>query len=287
MAEEGRSGGEGGNGGIGGDGASNAGGRGGTGKGSGEAGRFKSFVASELGVEPERVLGWDLCLYDVQAPCVSGAAGDFVHAARLDNLGSCHAGLAALLGGAGSGGEAGTAGADASSVVALFDHEEVGSRSTRGAESSFLRDVLQRLAGREPEALLRASARSFIVSADMAHGVHPNYADRHEPEHRPVLNGGPVLKTHVEWRYATDAETMAVFRGLCADLSVPLQDFVIRSDLACGTTIGPIVAANLGIRTVDVGNPMLSMHSCREMAGAQDAERMIRVMEAFLGWSGE
>ena len=123
-----------------------------------------------------------------------------------------------------------------------------------------------------------------MVSADMAHGVHPNYADKHEPNHKPMLNGGPVIKSHADWKYASEAESMAAFRGLCEDHAVPVQDFVTRSDLACGSTIGPIVSSSLGIRTVDCGNAMWSMHSIREMAGAQDQPHMVTAMRAFLEW---
>ena len=133
--------------------------------------------------------------------------------------------------------------------------------------------------------LSRALAHSFMISADMAHGVHPNYADKHDAQHRPMLNGGPVLKTHSEWRYATDAECSALFRSFCRDAGVPMQEFVNRSDLRCGSTIGPIVSASLGVRGVDVGNAMWSMHSIRETGGSQDQPHMIAVMRHFLGWS--
>ena len=166
------------------------------------------------------------------------------------------------------------------SVIALFDHEEVGSGSARGAGGPFLRDVLGRIAGgREP--LSRAMPSSLMVSADMAHAVHPSRADRHDGEHLPRLNEGPVIKTHVGQRYATDARTGAAFRSLCRQADVPVQEFVVRQDIPCGSTIGPITAAELGMPTVDVGNPMLSMHSAREMAGAQDPEHMGRALTAL------
>jgi aspartyl aminopeptidase len=169
-------------------------------------------------------------------------------------------------------------------MVVLYDHEEVGSRSAQGAGGSFLEDTLERLAvaieGDGGQALARAVSRSWLVSADMAHAVHPNYADRHEPGHKPRIGAGPVVKTNVNQAYATDAESAGYFRSLCASVGVTAQDFVTRSDLGCGSTIGPISAARVGIRTVDVGNPMLSMHSCREMAGADDVEPMIDVLRA-------
>jgi aspartyl aminopeptidase len=175
-------------------------------------------------------------------------------------------------------------------VVVLYDHEEVGSRSAQGAGGTLLHDVLERaVAGVKdgaPQGLARAVSRSILVSADMAHAVHPNYADRHEPGHRPRIGGGPVIKVNANQAYASDAATAGFFASLCEDRSVPYQHFVSRSDLACGSTIGPITAARVGIRTVDVGNPMLSMHSCREMAGSADVEPMIEVLTAFLAKEG-
>jgi aspartyl aminopeptidase len=229
---------------------------------------------------PEKVLAFDLMAYDTQPSGVSGARGEFIHAPRLDNLASCHAGVTALL----------RAGEQRlppfTRVVVLYDHEEVGSRSAAGAAGSFLAEVLERTVaaykGGEPQGLARAAARSVLISADMAHAVHPNYADRHEPGHRPVLGGGPVIKTHASQAYATDAATAGLFTALCRDQGFEPQQFVSRSDLPCGSTIGPISAAQVGIRTVDVGNPMLSMHSCREMAGAADVDPMISVLRAFL-----
>jgi aspartyl aminopeptidase len=231
-------------------------------------------------VAPEQILAFDLMLYDCQPGGRSGADGSFVCAPRLDNLASCHAALCALL-------------APARGLppftrcVVLYDHEEVGSRSASGAAGSLLLDVLERCAaafkGGEPQALARARARSALISADMAHAVHPNYADKHEPGHRPVIGRGPVIKVNQAQSYATDASTAALFASLCAQVGVAPQYFVSRADLPCGSTIGPISAARVGIPAVDVGNPMLSMHSCREMAGAADVEPMIAVLGAFLG----
>lgn len=235
------------------------------------------LMAEELGVDEDQVLGWDLCLYDVQPPTVGGLADEFIFCPRLDNLASSHAGLSALLGAEAT---------EQTQVVALFDHEEIGSRTTRGANGSLTRDILRRLVDDGDLGFARAAGRSMMVSADMAHGVHPNYADKHEPEHKPMLNGGPVVKAHADWKYATESESAAIFRGLCRDVDVPVQEFVTRSDLACGSTIGPIVASSLGMRTVDVGNAMWSMHSIREMAGSQDHPQMIAAMGGFLAWNG-
>jgi aspartyl aminopeptidase len=248
---------------------------------------LRELIASELHTQNQievaasDVLAFDLMTYDVQPSVVSGLRGEFIHAARLDNLASCHAGLTALIG-------AGSAGLPQyTRVVALYDHEEVGSRSAQGAASPLLTRTLERCIcaseGGEPQGLERALARSTLISVDMAHAVHPNYADRHEPQHRPVIGRGPVIKTNANQSYASDAQTTGLFAGLCEPLGIEAQHFVSRSDLACGSTIGPITAARVGIRTVDVGNPMLSMHSCREMAGTADVAPMIDVLRSFLG----
>jgi len=237
---------------------------------------LRSFLSSEMGIDGGDILGWDLCLYDVQPPSVGGVRGDFIYAPRLDNQASCHSALLALV--------ADGAVPDTTAVVTLFDHEEIGSRTSRGAAGSMTRDILGRLAGGTNADLSRATSRSMMISADMAHGVHPSYADKHEPDHKPMLNAGPVVKTHADWRYATETESSAVFRGLCGDLDVPTQEFINRSDLACGSTIGPIVSSSLGMRSVDVGNAMWSMHSIREMAGSRDQDLMTAAMTGFLRW---
>ncbi len=225
------------------------------------------------------VLGFDLLLYDVQPPALVGARQEFVCSARLDNLVSCHAAVSALVRAAAGGMGSFTR------VIALYDHEEVGSRSASGAGGPVLVETLERLVagykGGAPQGLARALARSTLISADMAHGVHPNYADRHEAGHRPVLGRGPVLKQNANQSYATDAVTAGMFQSLCQRVGVTPQYFVVRSDLPCGSTIGPITAARAGLRSVDVGNPMLAMHSCREMAGAADIAPLIDVLAAY------
>ncbi|MCA9610327.1 MAG: M18 family aminopeptidase, partial [Myxococcales bacterium] len=237
---------------------------------------LRTLIAGELGVTPRDVLTWDLSLYDLTPAAIVGAKGEFLCSARLDNLASCHAGLSALLGA--------TAKVASTRVAVLYDHEEVGSRSKQGADSPFLADVLERVARAlddTSDAGHRALVRSFLISADMAHAVHPNWADRHEPTHMPRLGAGPVIKSNQNQRYATDGESAARFTAWCQAADVVPQHFVTRSDLACGSTIGPISAGRLGVATVDVGNPMLSMHSIREMAGAADVAPMIAVMRAF------
>jgi aspartyl aminopeptidase len=251
-----------------------------------EGPELRDLVASELraqglnDVAREDVLAFDLMTYDVQHAAVSGTRGEFVHAARLDNLASCHAAVTALTAAAPSPTPPFTR------AVMLYDHEEVGSRSARGADGTLLAYGLERLVtgfkGGEPQGLARALARSVLVSVDMAHAVHPNYADKHEPGHHPVIGRGPVIKSNANQSYATEAQTAGLFTALCGRLGIAPQHFVSHSDLGCGSTIGPITAARVGVPSVDVGSPMLSMHSCREMAGAADVGPMIDVLRLFL-----
>jgi aspartyl aminopeptidase len=235
---------------------------------------LKKMISRELKCKPADILGMELSLYDTQPGTLAGPEGEFVFSGRLDNLASCHSALHALV--------ESTKKETATRVIAFYDHEEVGSESAQGAGSPFLKDVLERISlNGERETFFRAMANSFFISADMAHAVHPNYSDRHDTQHMPILNGGPVIKSNAAQRYATEGLSSAWFEALCKKAGVPVQKFVVRSDLGCGSTIGPLTAANLGIRTVDVGNPMLSMHSIREMAGAKDHERMINVFKEF------
>lgn len=243
--------------------------------GFGEGRSILAIAADAAGVERDRVLGFDLCLCDTQAPAFWGRDGAFIAAPRLDDLFCVHAALLALLRASAS---------RTTQVLACFDHEEIGSRTTRGAMSSFLPDTLGRLAGSR-EWLARVMGRSLMISADMAHGVHPNYADRHEPDHRPIFNAGPVLKVHQEWRYATESTSAAIVRALCRDADIPLQEFVNRADLACGTTIGPIVATDLGLPTVDLGCAMWGMHSIRESCGTDDSEHLVRLLAEHFEWT--
>jgi aspartyl aminopeptidase len=236
------------------------------------AGTLGTLIADAAEAPGDRVAGHELMLFDVTPPALGGAAGEFIFSARLDNLAMCHAAITAL-----------TRATKPTSipVVALFDHEEVGSTSTAGAASAVLPRVLERLTP-DREAFHQACARSTCVSADMAHAVHPNYAGKHEPRHKPVLNGGPIIKTNTQQRYATTAATAAMFAELCRDEDVSVQQYVVRTDMPCGSTIGPITSTLLGIPTVDVGNPMLSMHSAREMSGSRDPELMTRVLVRYL-----
>jgi len=222
-------------------------------------------------VDIDLLLDFDLCLYDTQQPAVTGLDNEFIASARLDNLLSCYTGLLSLKEAAGNG---------ATCVLACHDHEEVGSVSASGAQSPFLSDVIQRILP-DNEDRNRAFNRSLMISADNAHAVHPNYRDKHDPNHLPVLNGGPVIKFNANQRYATSSETAALFRNLCIETGVPVQAMAMRNDMACGSTIGPISAAELGIPVVDVGIPQWAMHSPRETAGVKDPYYLYRVFQAF------
>lgn len=182
--------------------------------------------------------------------------------------------------------KAGAVGLDADThvrVVACFDHEEVGSASTPGAGSSLLEDVMRRLLAPAPASWPGAVRRSILVSADMAHAQHPNYGALHEENHRPGMQGGLVIKSNANQRYATSTVTAFLARTLAAEAGVPVQDYVVRQDMGCGSTIGPILATRLGLRTVDVGAPQLSMHSIREVAGADDAESSVHFFAHLFG----
>ncbi len=218
-----------------------------------------------------KLLDFELCFYDTQPPALTGLHRDFISAARLDNLLSCYVGMQSLL-------EAPT---ERTSLLVCNDHEEVGSTSTSGANGPMLKDVVSRICG-EPQQMIRAVQNSLFVSADNAHGIHPNYADKHEMNHGPILNKGPVIKVNSNQRYATNSETAALLKNIAARVNVPLQSFVIRSDMGCGSTIGPITASELGVPTLDVGVPTFAMHSIRELAGSEDAYALHKVLSEFM-----
>lgn len=239
---------------------------------------FKGLVAERLQVTENDILAWELAAYDTQPGAFFGLEQAFITNSQLDNLASCHAALQALT-------ETLTQASDATQVIAFFDHEEVGSCSAKGADGSFLGDVLHRISTTLDDSAQghhQAIAHSYMLSADMAHAWHPNFSNKHEPAHQPIINSGPVIKINTNQRYTTDAHTEALFVSICEDEKVPYQKFVNRSDLACGSTIGPMSAARTGIRSLDVGNPMWAMHSIRESSGAADHNYMIRAMSGFL-----
>ena len=236
---------------------------------------FRALLARELQERcPElsvaSVLDYDLSCYDTQAAARTGLDREFVVSARLDNLLSCYVGLQALQ----------AAPTAVTSVLVCNDHEEVGSRSAEGADGPMLQSVLRRLVGGSDE-LDRVLCRSLLISADNAHAIHPNYADKHDANHGPRINQGPVIKINANQRYASNDESSAIFRRLCDVERVPVQAFVVRSDMGCGSTIGPITAAKLGMRTVDVGAPQWAMHSIREIAGVDDVYALYRVARRF------
>jgi aspartyl aminopeptidase len=237
---------------------------------------FLAHVAERAGADVDDVLGYDLMTHDLNPSRLAGANHELVSAPRLDNQATCYAGLEAFL--AAEPGEN-------IPVLALFDHEEVGSQSDHGAQSDLLPTVLERItlaAGGGREEFLRRSSLSMVASGDMAHATHPNYPERHEPGHLIEVNGGPVLKVQPNLRYATDGRTAAAFAMACEQAGVPLQRYEHRADLPCGSTIGPMTAAGTGIPTVDVGAAQLAMHSAREVMGAADVASYSAALQAFL-----
>ncbi len=238
---------------------------------------LKKLLADAAQVEVADLLSFELAVYDVQKGCLWGAGEEFIADSQLDNLASMHAALTALIA---------VKQPAATCVAAFFDHEEVGSESATGAGGSFISDMLSRIgfhAELDEEDRKRALAQSFFISADMAHAYNPNFPAAYEPSHKVMVNGGPVIKTNVNQRYTTNAETAARFMGFCGIAGVPCQQYAHRGDLSCGSTIGPMVAAQLGISSVDVGSPMWAMHSARESAGVQDHASMISALTAAFG----
>lgn len=228
------------------------------------------LLKQQPNLKVEKVLDYELSFYDVQAPAVIGLHQDFVASARLDNLLSCYTAMMSML----------KADKKQNCLLVCNDHEEVGSMSAAGAQGPFLKSVLERLCS-SAENFSRSMDQSMMISVDNAHGIHPNYADKHDDNHGPILNQGAVIKTNANQRYATNSETSATFRRLCEKADVPVQSFVVRSDMACGSTIGPITASELGVRAIDVGVPTFAMHSIRELAGRWDAFYLYRALREY------
>ena len=250
--------------------------------GTAEDGDFNKWLAEQLDLDPSQILAWDLMTYDIQAPAVVGRDSDMLASARIDNLLSSFCATYALADAA-SNSATGTI-----PILVLFDHEEVGSESATGAAGGFFSNALERIGaacGLDRIGYLAALANSYVVSADGAHATHPNYADKHEPNHHIALNGGVVIKRNANQRYASDAASEARFRMACATAEVPTQTYIHRNDLPCGSTIGPITAAQLGVSTIDVGAPQLAMHSIRELAGTADVEHLTAALSAL--WCSE
>ncbi len=218
---------------------------------------------------PQKLLGFDLFCYDTQAPSITGLNGDFISASRLDNLVSCFIGAKSML-------------EDTSGNCLLLcsNHEEIGSSTVAGAQGNFLSAVLERL---EPDATERTRkfSASHLISMDNAHGLHPNFPEKHDPQHLPILNQGPVIKYNANQRYASTSISAALFKILCTESDIPVQEFVMHNDLRCGSTIGPIAATSLGIQTVDVGIPSLAMHSIRETTGVKDPHMLFKAISRF------
>lgn len=243
------------------------------------ADRYKNFrellVDQCLDGADVEILDYDLYFYDVQEPAQTGLYGDFIASARLDNLLSCFVGAKSLIESDGS----------QTSLLICSDHEEVGSASACGAQGPMLASLLERLIP-DAEERFQVVSRSLLVSTDNAHGIHPNYPMKHDENHGPLLNKGPVIKINARQRYATNSLTSALFRQLAEEVGVSLQAFVARNDMPCGSTIGPITATEVGVPTLDVGVPTFAMHSIRELAGARDAEDLFRVLRHFYNRPG-
>lgn len=216
-------------------------------------------------------MGFDLFCYDCQPPSFLGLGNEFIMGSRLDNLLSCFVGITAMT----------ETRADNNRLLICYNHEEIGSITAAGAQGSFLHSILKRII---PDSVSRHRALrgSFFISMDNAHGVHPNFSDKSDPEHMPLLNHGPVLKTNANQRYATTSVSSAIYKTIAAEAGVVTQNFVMRNDMACGSTIGPHTAAILGIPTVDVGAPTLAMHSIREMTGSHDPFLLYKTINRFL-----
>jgi aspartyl aminopeptidase len=267
------------------------------------------LIAKEAGVEPENVVDFEMVLYDTQKPCLGGLLDEFIFSARLDNLNQTYCATMGLIESL----KAPKALENETSMrmIACFDHEEIGSMTAQGAFSMMLPAIIRRLSvlpsstflddsseksydrTTEPDvstAYEQTLSSSFLLSADMAHSVNPNYGQKYESDHRPEMNKGPVIKINANARYATNSPGIVLLQEVARKApkmidedseGVPLQLFVVRNDSSCGSTIGPMLSAHLGARTLDLGNPQLSMHSCRETGGADDVHHAIRLFSSF------
>lgn len=233
------------------------------------------IVAKELGVEKEEILDFELSLYEVESGQIIGLNQELISCGRLDNMAMVHASVDALINSKSS---------KATNVIVCFDNEEVGSGTKQGADSPMLKTVLERISlalGKDKEDFYRALYSSFIISADMAHAVHPNCPERHDPTNRPLVNKGPAVKLSASQSYTTDSDSHSVYKMICEKANVPLQTFVNESDARGGSTIGPINSTQLDIRSIDIGNPILAMHSIRELGGVDDHYYVRKSFEEF------
>ncbi len=245
--------------------------------GPGTPGTFAAYVAELADATVDEIVSWDLMAFDTQSPAIVGRDSDLLASARIDNLFSTFCGVHALI-------DAVEDPGPRIPVLVLYDHEEVGSESATGAGGAVLANVLERIsaaAGTDRVGHLEALTRSYVVSADGAHATHPNYVDKHDPNHHIMINGGVVVKRNANQRYASDAASEAPFRAACDAAGVPVQTYIHRNDLPCGSTIGPITSARLGVPTVDVGAPQFAMHSIRESAGVADIGHLTQALASM------
>lgn len=236
---------------------------------------IKSLIAEELSAQPEDILDYELSLYEYEKGCITGLDGEFISSSRLDNLSMVHAGIRALLDSKGGKGI---------NVKVVFDNEKVGSSTKQGADSPMLRNVLERIAislskGRED--FIRAIYSSFLISSDLAHALHPNRPEKSDPTNRPIINKGPVIKASANQKYTSDSHSAGVYEQLCRAAGIEFQRFANRSDEPGGSTIGPISATQLDIPSVDVGSPVLAMHSLRELGGVKDHHMIYKSFVKF------
>lgn len=233
------------------------------------------LIAAEMQIQPEEILDFDLTLYNFEKGCLTGVNQEFISCGKLDDLAMVHAGMKALLD---------SKECRKTKVLAIFDNEEVGSGTKQGAGSPVLRTIIERIVfnlGGGPEDLYRAIHNSFMISADMAHALHPNYAEKHDPTNHPLMNEGPVIKINANQKYVTDGDSAAVFQTICRLAGVPYQTFVNQSDMVGGSTLGNILLSQMEMRGVDIGNPMWAMHSVRETGGTLDHHYIIQAFTTF------
>jgi aspartyl aminopeptidase len=246
--------------------------------------KLSSLISESLGCEKKDIIDFDLCLYDTQPSCLLGLDDEFISSGRLDNLGTALTSVHAIINSSQSISEQSSI-----NFIAVFDNEEVGSLSFQGADSEFFGNNLQRIFKTiEPkneelneDSFLSCCARSFVLSADMAHAFHPNYPEKYQSEHRPQIHGGVTIKINPQSRYSTDSEGAALLKEIAMKGNIPIQEFIVRQDSPCGTTIGPIISGKLGIKTADVGVPQLAMHSIREICGVVDLYHYRKFFEEF------
>lgn len=234
-----------------------------------------NLIAEEINIKPNEILDFDLALYEYEKGCLFGANNEFISSSRLDDLAMVYTGLQALLD---------SNSCSQTKILALFDNEEVGSGSKQGAASPVLRTIIERIVlgmGNTSEDLYRCIHNSFMISADMAHALHPNYVEKHDPTNHPVLNYGPVIKYNANQKYITDGDSASVFMTICNMANIPFQKFVNHSDIKGGSTLGSIFQSQMEIRGVDIGNPMLAMHSIRETAGVTDLNYILKAFRLF------